>query len=50
VRSATQLVAENHRLRPFKSVATWVVNQLHVRSMEVTGEWGYSCLDIMAFL
>jgi hypothetical protein len=49
VRSATQLVAENHRLRPFKSVATWAVNQLRVRPAEVTGACGCSCLDIMAF-
>jgi hypothetical protein len=50
VRSATQLVAENHILRPFKSMATWAVNQLRSQSAEVTGEWGCSCLDIMAFL
>jgi hypothetical protein len=47
--SAVQLVAENHRLRPFKPVATWAVNQLRDQSTEVTGEWGCSCLDIMAF-
>jgi hypothetical protein len=49
VRSAAQLVAENQRLRPFKSVATWAVNQLCAQPVEVTGEWGCSCLDITAF-
>jgi hypothetical protein len=49
VRSAAQLVAENHRLRPFKPVVTWAVNQLRIRSTGVTNEWGCSCLDIMAF-
>jgi hypothetical protein len=49
MRSATQVVAENHILRPFKSVVTWAINQLHVQSAKVMGEWGCSCLDIMTF-
>jgi hypothetical protein len=50
VRSAAQLVAENHRLRPFKSAVTWAVNQLRIQFAEVTGKWGRSCLYTMAFL
>jgi hypothetical protein len=34
---------------PPKLVATWAINQLRAQSAEVTGAWGCSCLDIMAF-